>query len=209
MQKTGESYTAARSRIMAKSSPRNVVPVSRFAEVAGMSDEAVETKTGKTWAAWVRTLDAVGMAARPHREIAKHVHEAHEGVSRWWAQSVTVAYERIKGLRDVGQRRGGGYDANKSRTYAVPVAALYRAWSEKRRRTRWLPEEITICTSTKEKSMRITWPDGTRASIYFTAKDASKSTVSVQHGDLATRRDVDRVKSLWSARLDALRDVLG
>ena len=46
-------------------------------------------------------------------------------VPGWWAQTVTVGYERIKGLRAVGQRRDGTFEANKSRTFAVPLARLY------------------------------------------------------------------------------------
>ena len=42
MQKTGESYTSARSRILDKDGPAPA----RFAEIAGMSEAAVTGKTG-------------------------------------------------------------------------------------------------------------------------------------------------------------------
>ena len=128
-----------------------------MAALAGMSDEAVRAKTGRTWSQWVRALDDVDAATMPHREIARHVRENYEGVSGWWAQTVAVGYERIRGLREIGQRRGGGYDANKSKTFAVPVSRLYRAFSVKRTRERWLADvELRIRTSTVDKSMRIT-----------------------------------------------------
>ena len=53
---------------------------------------------------------------------------------------VTVGYERIRGLREKGQRRGGGYDVNKSKTVHVPIHKLYLAFSTKRTRSRWLGE---------------------------------------------------------------------
>ena len=133
MHKTGESYTIARTQLLKKKAKRpsgKSLPPD-YLSLAGMSDEAVRAKTGKTWAQWVRALDAVDASAMAHREIARHVHEEH-GTSGWWAQMVTVAYERIRGLRDVGQRRGGTYDVNKSKTVAVPLAKLYRAFSDKR-----------------------------------------------------------------------------
>ncbi len=80
MQKTGESYTAARSQILDKSSPAPA----EYAAIAGMSDEAVRAKTGRTWRQWVRQLDAIGAVRMPHREIAKHLNESNE-ISGWWA----------------------------------------------------------------------------------------------------------------------------
>ncbi len=36
-------------------------------------------------------------------------------VRSWWTQSVNRRLRAIKGLRAVGQRRGGGYEASKSK----------------------------------------------------------------------------------------------
>ena len=66
---------------------------------------------------------------------------------------MTVGYERIKGLRAIGQRRNGTFEANKSRTYGVPVSRLYRAFSDPWTRSLWLPGvALTVRTATKEKS---------------------------------------------------------
>ena len=204
MQKTGESYTSARAKIVRKGTPRPA----EYAGLAGMSDAAVRAKTGRTWRQWVQQLDAVDAAKLTHREIARHVHESYE-ISGWWAQAVTVGYERIRGLREIGQRRGGGYDANKSKTFPVPIAKLYRAFSVKRTRSRWLGEvDLVIRTSTANRSMRITWPDGTSVQLYFTAKGAKKSQVAVQQTGLAKKRDVTKSKEFWAERLAALGELL-
>ncbi len=115
MQKTGESYTTARAQLLEKKNPVPAI----YLELTGMSDTAVRAKTGKTWKEWVRTLDAVDATAKSHSAIADWIYENHD-VSGWWAQMVTVGYERIRGLRDVGQRRGGSYEASKSKTVAAP-----------------------------------------------------------------------------------------
>ena len=66
----------------------------------------------------------------------------------WWAQTVTVGYERIKGLRAVNQRRDGTFEANKSRTFAVPVSRLFDAFHDPRVRARWLPDvKLTVRTA--------------------------------------------------------------
>lgn len=204
MQKTGESYTSARNRILERGLP----PAGRFAALAGMSNDAVRAKTGRTWRQWVTALEAVDAAKMPHREIARHVRATYD-VSNWWAQTVTVGYERIRGLREIGQRRGGSFDANKSKTFGVPVATLYRAFSDKRRRARWLPGvDLTIRTSRVDRSMRITWPDGTPVQAYFTAKGPSKSQVAIQHGGLPDKERVAARKEYWAERLSALAAIL-
>ena len=103
-----------------------------------MSDATIKAKTGCTWEQWVKALDRVEAHTWTHREIAKYVKEKFE-IPGWWAQTVTVGYERIRGLREVGQRRDGTYEANKSRTFAVPVARLFDAFHDPRVRARWLP----------------------------------------------------------------------
>lgn len=219
MHKTGESYTTARKRILDKKTPARGMtspsathpatpPAVDLASRAGMSDEAVRAKTGKSWAEWVAALDAAGAARMPHRDIAAHLH-AEWRLPGWWAQTVTVGYERIRGLRDVGQRRGGSYEANKSKTFPVPVETLYRAFAEKRRRRLWLGDvALEIRTSTAPKSMRITWNDRTHVDLWFTRKSAAKSQVAIQHRKLASKEDAAARRAYWTERIAALEALL-
>ncbi len=198
MEKTGESYTSARAQLVKGRTPRE-----DFAKLAGMSDEAVEAKTGRAWAGWVRVLDDAGATSMKHKEIATLLREQHE-VSAWWAQSVTVAYERIRGLRDVGQRRGGGYDANKSKTLPVPVATLYAAFSAAKRR-QWLADiELEVSTSSKDKSIRFRGPEDTRVEVYFWEKGPEKSQVQLQQRGLADAAAVERAKAFWGEQMASL-----
>jgi len=212
MKKTGESYTAARTRITRQRNPQAppavpAVPVADYARLAGMSDEALKAKTGCTWARWVRALDKIGAANMPHREIARHVHDTFK-LDGWWAQTVTVGYERIRGLREIGQRRDGSYEANRSKTFPVPVADLFAAFSSPRVRSRWLPGvTLRVRTATAGRSMRITWADDTRVDLQFTAK-GSKSQVAVSHRRLLSREDAAARRQFWSERLAALAALL-
>jgi len=100
------------------------------------------------------------------------------------------------------------FDANKSRTFPVSVADLYAAWSA-RKRVRWLGDvALTIRTSKKHRSMRITWPDDTDVHVHFEDKGQEKSTVTVQHRKLKDERAVARAKAAWDERFDRLRVVL-
>ena len=210
MKKTGEAYTAARSQMLRKKT--DLKPVSRasadYAKLAGMSDAALQQKTGRTWALWVTALDRVGAHEWPHGKIARHLHD-ELGVPNWWSQMVTVGYERIKGLREIGQRRGGAYEASKSKTFAVPVTRLYRAWKDARSRAKWLPGlKLTVRAGTTDRSMRITWDDGTSVDAWFVSKGPEKSQVAVAHTKLKDKATVTRRKAYWDERLRALDALL-
>src|SRR6266550_1233837 len=161
MQKTGESYTAARQQVIKKKD-------ADFAALAGMSDGSVKQATGKTWAEWVRLLDEAGSMSKPHRDTVRLVHAL--GTPDWWSQMVTVGYERIRGLRDKGQRRGGGYEAGKSKTFNVPVRDLFDAFVKQ------LPSNAVVKSKTANKRLRLAWNDGTTVEAIFTSKARRKST---------------------------------
>jgi hypothetical protein len=209
MKKTGESYTTARAHVLSKTkADRPVAPAVDLAALAGMKDGAIATKTGRTWQQWVRALDADGAAAMPHGEIAKIVHKKYH-VGGWWSQSVTVGYERIKGLRERGQRRNGTYEASKSRTFKVPVNTLFDAWADDAARRRWLGSvKAIVRTARAPKSMRLQWPDGTLVVVGFMAKGAGKSSVALAHTKLRDRAASGKAKDYWTDRLDALGSLL-
>jgi hypothetical protein len=201
MKKTGEAYTAARLQVLDKKEP-----TSGYAELAGLSDTSVNKRTGRTWAQWVRALDAAGASKKTHPEIAKYVSSL--GTPAWWSQMVTVGYERIRGLRDRGQRRSGGYEASKSRTFAVPVKRLFDAFANARVRRRWLDPKVTVRHSTPLKYMRMAWGDGTPVQVGFTSKGPVKSTVAIQHQKLPDRPAADAMKRAWSEHFDRLGQLL-
>ena len=221
MKKTGEAYTAARAQILrkpkskratslrtsAKSTKRSNFFVD-YAALAGMSDDVIKAKTGCTWERWVRSLDYHGADKMSHREIAALVKKRYK-VGDWWTQTVTVGYERIKGLRAKGQRRDGTYEASKSRTFDVPVKTLFEAWADERTRKRWLDgTSVRIRTATEPKSMRLDWDDKSIIAVGFMPKGNSKSSVAIQHTRLPDRDTANQLKEYWSDRLDALGDVL-
>jgi hypothetical protein len=221
MRKTGEAYTAALAHInrkpkvpavaratAARSTPNSASKSFDYAAVAGMSDTKLKAKTGCTWERWVHALDHYGAEQMSHRDIVALVTSKYKADS-WWSQTVTVGYERIKGLRARGQRRDGTYEASKSRTFNVPVTALFDAWSDAGARRRWLDgAKVKVRTATAPKSMRLDWNDRTIIAVGFTAKGKSKSSVAVQHTKLPDRQTADHLKKYWSDRLDLLGKVL-
>ena len=172
-----------------------------------MSDEAVASKTGKTWSQWFKTLDAAGAKKMTHQEIAGHL-SAKEGVGSWWTQMVAVTYEQARGLRDKHQKPAG-YEISISRTMAAPVSKAFKAWTDEKTRQQWLPSSRTIRKATANKSLRVTWEDGkTSLAVAFLAKGAEKSQVVAQHSKLPDAKAAAKMKKFWSAALDRLKEVL-
>jgi uncharacterized protein YndB with AHSA1/START domain len=200
MKKTGEAYTTARSHLVKK-------PKLNYAAIAGMSDAVIKQKTGCTWEKWVKALDYHRAEKLRHAEIVGLVRKTYK-VGDWWAQMVTVGYERIKGLRAKGQRRDGTYEASKSRTFDVPVSILFDAWVDDVTRRSWLNgADVRIRTATKPKSMRLDWNKSIVA-VGFAPKGSAKSSVAVQHTKLPDRDTANQIKEYWSERLDALGALL-
>lgn len=237
--RTGESYTAARAALLKTPSPANArqvvsradappaAPVSRpnafaltpsasavkaadYARLAGMSDEALKAKTGCGWEKWVHSLDHVNASAWPHREIARYVRETYKQPS-WWSQTIAVGYERVRGLREAGQRRGGGFVVNKSRTMESGVGTLYRWVREPRERAMWLPGvKVALRSATKNKIVRFTLTeDGTSLEVRLESKGPGRGVVALQHEGIASREKAELLRAWWGEVLDELVLMLG
>jgi len=171
-----------------------------------MSDEAVEAKTGKNWSRWFKHLDAAGAKKMTHQEIVSHLSDKHD-VRPWWQQMVAVTYEQARGLRDVHEKPSG-YEISVSRTIAAPVSKAFKAWTDEKTRKQWLAADFTVRKSTNNKTLRITWADGTDLVAAFYSKDKTKCQVVAQHAKLKDAKAGTKMKKFWADALDRLKDLL-
>jgi hypothetical protein len=170
------------------------------ASMPPVSDEAIRRGSGKGWDEWVAVLDAWGALDRSHTEIANHVHEAF-GVDGWWAQSVTVGYERLKDLREVGEVAGGRFAGSASKTFPVPLDRLWQAWIDDAQRDQWLPPgTLTLRTAQEGRSARFDIAGGGILALWFTDKGA-KSSVQLQQETLPSKEAADTFRATWKAHL--------
>lgn len=175
-----------------------------------VGDEAVRDRTGKSWSEWFALLDAAGAASLTHPQIVKLLARGHD-LEPWWQQTVTVGYERARGLREKHQT-AGGYQVGASRIVAAPLDRLYAAWAEEAIRAQWLPDgpetRFTVRKATQSKSMRITWGDESSVDVHFYARGDAKSQVGVEHRKLPDAEAVERMREFWRGRLGALKSLL-
>jgi len=203
MAKTGESYTAARRSLLAAEETK-----ASDAPALTVSDEVIRRRTGHGWEEWFDLLDDWGAVERPHPDIARWLGAEH-GIDGWSAQSVTVSYERARGLRAVGEH-ADGFVAGASKTVAVPVERLFDAFVDASLRERWLPgAELRERTASRPKSARFDWVSGeTRVVVDFRAKDPARSVVSLEHRRLPDADETARMKAFWRERVSVLKDML-
>ncbi len=177
-------------------------------KTAGIGDEAVAAKTGKTWPEWFTLLDKAGAAKMNHQEIVAYLSEQYQ-VPAWWRQMVTVGYEQARGLRQKHQKPNG-YEVSVSKTINVPLAVLFNAWENETERARWFPRrKLSVRKATPNKSLRLTWGDGkTSVEVNFYAKGAAKSQVTCQHSKLADQAEVERMREFWAKATQSLKEKL-
>ena len=207
MEKTGESYTAARAMLL-----RGAEPARAPADAATLatSDEAIRERTGRGWEEWFDVLDSWGAAAMSHRDIARRV-ATELGIVplAWNAQAIAGSYERARGLRAVGER-SDGFAITAQKTVAVPVERLFDAVVDPAQRTRWLADDaLRERTATRPRTARFDWgEDGSRVNVTFVAKDGARATIALEHARLADAGEAERTKAAWRERLSALKSAL-
>jgi hypothetical protein len=205
MQKTGERYAAARRHVVRDAALPELPP--RVAD-PGMAEASLIKGTGHGWDHWLRLLDDWGATEHNHTEIARYV-SADLGVGSWWSQTVTVGYERARGMRAMHQRPEG-FEVNVSKTIDLPAMEAWRAFVEPSRRAGWLDLGLRMRTGTRTmgRAARFDVPtEGTRVNVAFTEKGDDRSVVTVTHVKLADAADVAAHRADWKRRLAALSDL--
>jgi hypothetical protein len=226
--RTGERYTAARRHVLKSLEtrlPRNVkttAPKTTDVAVpsrAGISDKRFAEKTGHGLDHWFAVLDRFGAVEKGPTAAARHLYEAH-GVDGWYAQGITVAYERARGVRGVNQRCDGSYEVSVSKVLTGDTATVVK-WLKDPRRRRQLEGvdgslmqvlgEAVESPSSKgfviradgQGRFRYRWND-TTVELMILPKTSGKVSLVVTNTKLANASVVEERRALWRAMLHAL-----
>jgi hypothetical protein len=136
MERSGQRYADLRPFVLAESAPSREGTGGTASP--DYSNDTIRAKTGHGWDEWVALIDAGPGRLAGHAAIAAWVAEEH-GVGDWWAQGVTVGYERLTGLRLPGQMPDGTFSVSRSKTLGLEWVQLRELLDNPRGRTALLP----------------------------------------------------------------------
>ena len=233
--KTGERYTTARRHVLTELNTR-ATPTARFpAAVAtptpkaaapaasvkgGLSDAKAREKTGHGLDHWFAVLDRFGAVEKGHTATARHLYDAHK-VPGWYAQGITVAYERARGVRAANQRCDGEYEVSVTKMIAAKPGEVIKAITDARLRKRWtagvdaeLAKALAAGLADPKSKGVVVRPDGlgrfrykwggTIVQLYLVPKPGDKVSFVVTNSKLADGAMVESRRALWRGAIDAL-----
>ena len=232
--KTGERYTTARRHILKEfpvSSRRTVAEAPARATTTlitttkgGLSDAKAREKTGHGLDHWFAVLDEFGAVAKGHTATARYLKEIHK-IDGWYAQGITVAYERARGVRAVNQRCDGEYEVSVSKIVPAATRRIVKALVDAGERRSWidgaddgliaaLASAFTSRTSkgfvvkpNGQAHVRFKWDD-TTVLLQLWPKPNGKVSVQVTNSKLPAAAAVEEHRAKWRTALGALATFL-
>lgn len=198
-----------------------------MSEQPDISDEAVQEATGRTWEEWFDTLDELGAGSMEHKTIASLLRERDLVDSGWWAQSVTVAYEKHTGQRITGQTKDTGFQVGTQKTHRLSADEAWDALTAPEAVELWLGDpapdlqfapgatvetengyRLEVRTVAPGRRLRMRWTppdraDPTTLQIYLQDK-GEKTAIRFHHEGLADADERERMKRHWKEVLGQL-----
>jgi hypothetical protein len=172
-----------------------------------IGDEAVKAKTGRGWMGWFVILNKANANAMPHRQVAAMLHDKY-GVPGWWAQMITVEYERARGGRQKHEK-ADGYSVSVAKVMPIDLPVLFAAATDPKLRAKWFPKGAFEETSkTKDKYWRGKWKKDARLEVGFYAKGTAKSQIALQVNKLASADSVEKERAAWKEAMTRLEELV-
>lgn len=177
-------------------------------EGKAISVQAVCESTGRSWDEWFAVLKKEKAKELPHNDIFQLLNDVYK-VPGWWAQSITVEYERHIGRRKVGQKSDGSFQVSKSKILDGGLDAVFAAWQNYVQDNKDF-NGITFSGEPKEsitgkwRYWRVNLSDGSRIVVSVGIKTATKSTLTITSEKLADQEAVERWRAYWKEHLHGL-----
>jgi uncharacterized protein YndB with AHSA1/START domain len=191
-----------------------------------ISDDAVSDATGAGWEAWFRRLDEWGAAEKGHKATAAHLADEYD-LSGWWSQSVTVEYERERGLREVGETEQG-FQMGARKTFLPDAEAAWELITSAEGLQTWLGEgaptsleegdtgelddgttyEIRVVEPGSHVRLRWhppKWDDYSTVQVRAIESSSGRGCVAIHHEQLPSQDARKQMKKHWRSVLSALR----
>lgn len=174
----------------------------------GTDERVVLERTGRGWEQWRTLIDTWPGHVDGHSAVARWLEQEH-GVDGWWAQQLTVGWERITGRRLPNQLADGTFTASRSATVAVDAEVLRAHLLDADLRAALFPDQTPELRSRPtSKNVRLGLDEGV-AELAVVPKADGRVTITVQHHKLTSPEAVTHWKAVWGAWLAVLPGRLG
>lgn len=203
----GRRFSDTRDVVLAAPAPS--VSSEGWAASPEHSDATVSAKTGRGWDEWVDLIDAGPGRHAGHAKIASWVAD-EQGVDPWWAQSVTVGYERITGLRLPGQMPDGTFSVSRSTSLPFDWAQIRTVLDDPSARSALIPAMVSTERSRPgAKAPRYSLTDPTTDTSLGVVQFRGEPTTSgcklvVTHDKVPHLQAAEAWKQFWAAWLQDL-----
>lgn len=175
-----------------------------------ISSKSVEKATGKSWDVWFTLLEKMKARDMTHKDIARKLGDEY-GVDGWWAQNITVEFERMIGRREIGQTRDSNYQTGASKTLGGTMDDVLKAWQKLVGNARdfngvTFSAEPGITKTDRWRYWRVNLTDGTKITVAISNKGSGKSHLAISHEKLPDAEAFERWKLYWKDYLCGLKN---
>jgi len=170
--------------------------------------KSIEKATGKSWDEWITFLEKIQAHQLSHKEIAEKLAE-QDGVSGWWAQTITVAYEQHIGRRKPGQTSDGRYQVSVSKTVKGTMDEALNKWLQVvNGRQNFSDVALTRTPTTSQSDTFRYWhcglSDGSRVSLSIYQKAPDKAVLGLGHEKLKSQDLTGHWRTYWKSLLEKI-----
>ncbi len=201
------------------------------AKYMGVGDEAVQAATGRGWEQWFELLDDAGALQWSHKQMVAFL--VQQGLDKpWWQQMVSSTYERVRGLKQVGETADAGFQVGVQRSLPIGAEALWELllspqglgiWLGARelpceRGQRYQAEDGTVGqvrTFKPVQRLRLTWQPPylerhttLQLTLSCPRNTRTRTTLRFHHERLLDREQRELMRTRWRAVLDKLAAVV-
>jgi uncharacterized protein YndB with AHSA1/START domain len=149
-----------------------------------ISDTAVIKATGKGLEEWFALFDRAGAKGWDHKQRARWLYDNHLP-KEWWCQTVTVEYERERGLRVMGETVATGFEIGVRKSLPISPESAWSLITSAEGVAAWLGEGVDLnfvpgesYRTTEGATGEIrTVLEGTRLRLSWQPKDWAKPSI--------------------------------
>jgi hypothetical protein len=219
MAKTGESYTAARRRLLIRTGDPFSEAAAASANSSGSATPTaagdaqrrrilakrqtwIEQSTGRAMNAWVSVLDQAGAREMSHHDIWKWLANQGGVSGGELREGIVITYEQQIGRREIGQSCYGDFPASVSRVLKGTMDTVLDQWVHLVGSTRTfngitMSGEPKVSATEKFRYWRARLVDGSHLRVSIWRMGDGRISLGVQHRAFEDHAAAAKSKAYW------------